>query len=162
MPLTGLPLMTDGQIYFTPKEAADFLRFSSVTLAIWRSEGRGPKYLKMGPSIRYQRGDLEFWANATSIGRKNLEILSDCHTAKLMTVKRPRGRAGAALRAKRLAKEPFCRDCLEYGLDRPSTEVDHIVPLSKGGTNEDGNIRCLCKACHAARTRTEFFGERDE
>lgn len=29
--------------------------------------------------------------------------------------------------------------------------VDHIVPRSKGGTNNIGNLRPLCRACNMAR-----------
>ncbi len=36
---------------------------------------------------------------------------------------------------------------------------DHIVPLTKGGSDEDSNIRCLCAECHQDRT-TEQFGFR--
>ena len=151
--------MTEGQIFFTAKEAAVFLRFKPTTFAIWRSEGRGPTYSKIGGSIRYRRNDLEMWANANEAARKIIELASECHIARQGVAKRPRGRVGADLRARRIANEPLCRDCLEYGLERPSQEVDHIVPLSKGGTDDDRNIRCLCKPCHAARTRAELFGE---
>ena len=37
-------------------------------------------------------------------------------------------------------------------------EVDHIVPLAKGGTNAPGNLQLLCKSCHGtkdARLRRE-------
>jgi len=40
-----------------------------------------------------------------------------------------------------------------------ATVPDHIVPLSKGGSDDDSNIRCLCDDCHLART-AEQFGHR--
>jgi 5-methylcytosine-specific restriction endonuclease McrA len=27
-------------------------------------------------------------------------------------------------------------------------EIDHITPLSGGGTNEKSNLQVFCKACH--------------
>lgn len=32
-------------------------------------------------------------------------------------------------------------------------EVDHIIPLSKGGTNKDDNLRIVCEQCHKERHR---------
>lgn len=29
--------------------------------------------------------------------------------------------------------------------------VDHIIPLYRGGTNADGNLRTLCRRCHVLR-----------
>jgi 5-methylcytosine-specific restriction protein A len=42
---------------------------------------------------------------------------------------------------------------------REATVPDHIVPLAKGGCDQDNNIRCLCAGCHRART-AEQFGHR--
>lgn len=72
---------------------------------------------------------------------------------------RIRGRKGQELRARRLANEPFCRDCKAEGRITIATVPDHIVPLSKGGTDTDDNIRCLCPEHHRKRT-AEQFGQR--
>jgi 5-methylcytosine-specific restriction endonuclease McrA len=34
-------------------------------------------------------------------------------------------------------------------------EIDHIRPLSNGGTNEKENLQALCKSCHQDKTKTE-------
>jgi len=47
---------------------------------------------------------------------------------------RLRGRAAAAQRLRRLAREPLCVDCKGRGITTASTVPDH-VPLSKGGTD---------------------------
>ena len=35
------------------------------------------------------------------------------------------------------------------------THVDHIVPVSKGGSWELANLQLLCVACHSQKTRME-------
>ena len=72
---------------------------------------------------------------------------------------RLRGRRGVAQRLRRLRAEPLCHDCAAVGLVREATVPDHIVPLARGGSDEDSNIRCLCAECHAKRT-AEQFGQR--
>lgn len=50
-------------------------------------------------------------------------------------------------RAEAIRVHPYCTWC-------GSTEDltgDHITPLSKGGTNEAGNIRVLCRSCNSRR-----------
>lgn len=34
-----------------------------------------------------------------------------------------------------------------------ATQVDHVVPVSKGGTNDPGNLRAACAPCNQARNR---------
>ena len=45
----------------TPEYLEEKYDISTKTLANWRSEKRGPKYLKMGKKIRYLRKDVEKW-----------------------------------------------------------------------------------------------------
>lgn len=69
---------------------------------------------------------------------------------------RLRGRRAVAQRLRRLQAEPLCRDCGAKGIVREATVPDHIVPLSRGGSDEDTNIRCLCADCHRTRTAEQF------
>lgn len=46
----------------TPKEAAEFLGVPEGTLAQWRSQRRGPPYIKLEMRlVRYRSADLEQW-----------------------------------------------------------------------------------------------------
>lgn len=49
----------------TTAEAAALLRVQPVTLRQWRHRGRGPRFVRLGPSasshVRYRRGELERW-----------------------------------------------------------------------------------------------------
>lgn len=52
-----------------------------------------------------------------------------------------------------LAEHPFCQT---PGCPWPASEVDHIVPLSAGGTHDRDNLQALCKRCHSAKTMGEY------
>ncbi len=69
--------------------------------------------------------------------------------------KRKRGRAGQRDRAQVLLEEPLCRKCLDAGKTVASEEVDHIVPLSEGGTDDRPNKQGLCTPCHVAKSAAE-------
>jgi predicted DNA-binding transcriptional regulator AlpA len=38
--------------------AANFYGLAPITLRIWRSKKKGPKYIKLGRAIRYRESDL--------------------------------------------------------------------------------------------------------
>ena len=69
---------------------------------------------------------------------------------------RIQGRAGVALRKRRLSQRPLCEDCKAKGIYTEAKTPDHIVPLAQGGTDTDDNIRNLCQPCHAKRTAEQF------
>ena len=54
-------------------------------------------------------------------------------------------------RARQLEREPRCRLC-----HAPATTVDHIQPLSRGGTHARSNLRSLCEPCHRTVTASDF------
>ena len=45
--------------YFTPPEAAEYLRTSVSTLAKLRVYGGGPEFTRIGRAIRYRRTDID-------------------------------------------------------------------------------------------------------
>lgn len=68
---------------------------------------------------------------------------------------RIRGRAGMALRARRLQMHPLCAACEEKGVVRATEVIDHVVPLAMGGEDVDENVQGLCLLCHAIKTAGE-------
>jgi 5-methylcytosine-specific restriction protein A len=57
-------------------------------------------------------------------------------------------------RARILRRDPVC----QLGLDvctQVSTNVDHIVPVSEGGTDHPANLRGVCANCHGVKTHEE-------
>lgn len=51
-----------------------------------------------------------------------------------------------------LIEEPVCAICLR----QPSQQVDHIVPLCKGGDDSRSNLQGLCIECHDDKTRDDL------
>ena len=47
-----------------------------------------------------------------------------------------------------IARHPLCERCLANGKFRAAAEVHHILPVSRGGTNEENNLMALCWSCH--------------
>jgi excisionase family DNA binding protein len=61
--------------YLKPKAAAEYLNLGQSTLAKLRSSGEGPRFLKLGRSVRYAPEDLQAWAqtqacNSTTCDQK--------------------------------------------------------------------------------------------
>jgi 5-methylcytosine-specific restriction protein A len=62
------------------------------------------------------------------------------------------------MREMQLSKEPLCRECLAVGVSRPATQVDHVVPRSHGGTDDEDNLQSLCRAHHNEKNKAERAG----
>lgn len=71
---------------------------------------------------------------------------------KAGTTQRERGRSWQRKReAILLGSDCMCALCNVAA----ATEVDHIVPLEQGGSNDEINLQPLCKECHLAKTKQE-------
>lgn len=55
---------------------------------------------------------------------------------------------------------PWCRLCLGAGLHRFWVQVDHIVPVAEGGTDDYENLQGLCAAHHRAKTARDAAARR--
>lgn len=60
------------------------------------------------------------------------------------------GSAWDKLRLEILKRDILCQICLGRSPQRitPATEVDHITPKAKGGTDDPANLRAVCHPCH--------------
>jgi len=67
-------------------------------------------------------------------------------------IKRLAGRALQRMRARVRREQPLCPDCVEEGKPGPWDELDHIVSLEDGGTNDRDNLVGLCLKHHQAKT----------
>jgi 5-methylcytosine-specific restriction enzyme A len=83
----------------------------------------------------------------------------DATTAKAYD--RERGSAAARgyggewrrIRNRFIRAHPVCEHCAREGRTTIATEVDHVIPLSKGGTHADENLSALCHSCHMRKTQ---------
>jgi 5-methylcytosine-specific restriction protein A len=65
-----------------------------------------------------------------------------------------------ALRKFVIERDKVCRECgtphpamtQPLGRVRVQWEVDHIVPVADGGTDDPENLRLLCRPCHVRVT----------
>lgn len=66
-----------------------------------------------------------------------------------------RMRGSAAMKRSARIKARDLYTCAGCGRITTALEVDHVVPLWKGGADTDGNLQCLCRECHSAKTASE-------
>ena len=52
---------TTPQRLLNERQVADSCALSVLTLRKWRTEGRGPRYVKIGTLVRYRPEDVEAW-----------------------------------------------------------------------------------------------------
>jgi 5-methylcytosine-specific restriction protein A len=67
------------------------------------------------------------------------------------------GQDAAAKLRREIQREGWahCANCPAVVLPS-AVDVDHILPLSKGGTDTPGNVQVLCRPCHKAKTRDDM------
>lgn len=70
------------------------------------------------------------------------------------------GAAWDKLRLRILARDlHLCQPCKRKGRATPATQVDHIVPKAKGGTDDEANCQSICADCHMVKTAVENRGK---
>ncbi len=63
------------------------------------------------------------------------------------------------LRYNVLRRDGFtCQYCGRTGQER-ELEIDHLVPVSKGGTNDIGNLQTACKECNRGKLTDEIISQ---
>ena len=62
----------------------------------------------------------------------------------------------------RLAYQIKVRDewkCVKCG--KPGRmEVDHVIPIWNGGTDDEANLQTLCRGCHIDKSRGEVYNRK--
>lgn len=66
------------------------------------------------------------------------------------------GTAWDKLRRQILARDKhLCQTCLSVGKLTQASQVDHVTPKSRGGTDAPNNLAAICKTCHETKTAKE-------
>jgi 5-methylcytosine-specific restriction enzyme A len=81
-----------------------------------------------------------------------------CPTHTVPNAKRDGSRA-RKVAARMKAEQPWCTSCGSPGTAVNPLTIDHIIPLSKGGTNARENLMVLCYRCN--RTKSDAVGPTD-
>src|SRR5436190_1482767 len=66
------PQLEDQDPIFTRREMAKYIGVAEITLAVWASQKRGPRMLKLGRMVRYRKSHADEFmqANLGLVGRK--------------------------------------------------------------------------------------------
>ena len=64
---TGRNRPPDSVRALTEREVADLLGLSVATLRAWRHRGKGPRFLRLGRSVRYLPSDVDDFVRASAV-----------------------------------------------------------------------------------------------
>lgn len=53
---------------------------------------------------------------------------------------------------------PYCQELPAWTLSLKHAHIDHIREISQGGSNQDNNLRVLCRRCHCLRANHTHQG----
>lgn len=72
------------------------------------------------------------------------------------TTERGYGWRWQQLRKRILARDKhLCQSCKRKGRITAGNEVDHKLAKSKGGTDDESNLECICTPCHIAKSAAD-------
>lgn len=121
----------------------------------------GPCSVQGCPGRAVRRGRCE--KHAAEAAREYREQHPDTRPS---AAARGYGATWREIRARHLNRNPWCVDCAAEGQRVRGTHVDHIIPRSRGGTDEPSNLQSLCPRHHSIKTATHDGGfgnaKRDE
>ena len=67
------------------------------------------------------------------------------------------GRPWRRLRDQILARDGYMCQCPECnGLIKLANEVDHIIPVAKGGTDQPDNLQAINRGCHKRKSAVDL------
>lgn len=83
-----------------------------------------------------------------------VEDRSKIQAKRKRALERYRSRAARITRPQIRAVKARDTACVKCGA--PGTDIDHIVPVRKGGQTEMDNLQLLCELCHIEKSRADY------
>ena len=99
------------------------------------------------------------WLNPLTLREVSAKPKSPAFASGFLLEKmnRIRGRAGVKQRNRIRARDcGLCQPCRRAGRLALGFEVDHVVALANGGTNDDDNLELTCAQCHRVKTAADL------
>jgi len=140
-------VLTNGEYYIAHNERGAVIKVSDISQAqdfysIERAIAQKNK--TPGKCAGYYYIDVDVIAEETK---------EESVTDKLDTVKRKNKRKSFSARERLMVyrkTKGYCYLCGEF-VDFDSFEIDHRIPISKGGTNDLSNLFCSCHCCNSIK-----------
>lgn len=92
----------------------------------------------IGPCLKHQRK------------AKPVQAVRWYDDRRVSSTQRGYGYKWQQFRKEYLRRHPYCCKC-----GKPTTDIDHILPRAKGGSDDERNLQPLCKRCHNMKTGRE-------
>ena len=104
----------------------------------------------------FKQGGPSYYVNGMNAGSRHYITLTEAIQAannpphRLHIRTRPRRKSYRGIKARLLRENFSCYWCRD-SLDRSTATIDHVIPLSKGGTNGGDNLVLACETCNHDR-----------
>ena len=72
-----------------------------------------------------------------------------------IATQRMRGDNWMRVRARWFRLNPLCVMCEANGFIQLANQLDHVIPLYKGGADDESNYQSLCVDCHKIKSAEE-------
>ena len=109
-------------------------------------------YTSPGGANVYNDSSVFTYSEATDLLLRSFD-LEQRRQARQEFIKRERSKMSSSMRYDVLRRDGFkCVLCGASADDGAKLEVDHIIPVSKGGKTEMSNLRTLCDRCNRGKS----------